>query len=124
MNVVAVKFKGYRCNTGTGLEYHYLTDLDLKVGDSVVVDSPTESYVVVIVTKLCGPLENTKASKWIVCKIDDRDYKKREEQRRKKSVIEAKLKVIEKQLESSLRFNYLAKASPEAAALLEELRNL
>ena len=124
MNIVAVKFKGYKTTQGVGQEYHYLTDLNLTIGDNVVVESPSEGYVVVIVTKICGPLEGTKATKWIVQKVDDTEYKRKEEARRRKSVIETKLRAIEKQLESTMKFEYLAKMSPEAARLLEELREI
>ena len=118
-NVVQVKFKGY-----VSSEYSYLTDLDLKVNDQVIVDSPRDGYVVVVVTKVSGPLEGTKATKWIVQKVDDTEYKRKEEARRKKAVIETKLRAIEKQLESTMKFEYLAKMSPEAARLLEELREI
>lgn len=124
INTVAVQFKGYRSSRGQGIEYHYLSDLDLKVGDNVIVESPSEGYVVVIVTKLCGPLESSKATKWIVQKVLDEEYKKREEVRRQKAVIEAKLKAIEKQYESSQKYAYLASFSPEAADLLKQLENI
>lgn len=118
-NVVQVKFKGY-----VSAEYSYLTDLDLKVNDQVIVDSPRDGYVVVVVTKVCGPLEGTKATKWIIQRVDDTEYKRKEEARRRKSVIETKLRAIEKQLESTMKFEYLAKMSPEAARLLEELKEI
>ncbi len=124
MNVVAVKFKGYKTKFGQGQDYHYLTNLDLKVDDSVIVDSPTEGYVVVVVSKICGPTETTKASKWVVQKVDDEDYKRREEIARKKAVIETKLRAIERQVESQTKFQYLASISPEAKRLLDELSSL
>ena len=124
VSTVAVKFKGYKSRHGQGPDYHYLSDLDLKVGDNVIVDSPTEGYVVVIVTKLCGSLETSKATKWIVQKVDDTEHKHREELRRQRAVIEAKLKAIEKQYESSQKYAYLAAISPEAASLIKELESI
>lgn len=117
-NIVKVKFQGYSVT-----DYHYLTDLDLKVKDKVVVLSPN-GLQVVEVTQICGPLTNHKATKWIVDKVDMEAYGKREEERRRRIVIETKLKAIEKNLESSMKYQWMAAMSPEAAELIQELKNL
>lgn len=121
-NVVAVKFKNYG-STYAGTQYHYLTDLDLKVGDEVIVDSPSQGLVVVQIASLLGAIEG-KATKWVIQKVDTETHKRREEAERQRKVIETKLRAIQKTFDETKKWEYLAEQSPEAAALLRELKGL
>lgn len=121
--IVAVRFKG-SSNIYCGSAYHYLTDLPLKVGDEVIVDSPSQGLVVVSVSALFVDHSSTKATKWVVQKVDRSEYDRREEERRRKIVIETKLKAIEKEVEASYKYKYLAAVSPEAAELIKELESI
>lgn len=122
-NTVSVQFKGAG-SVYSGSYYSYLTDLPLKPGDEVIVDSPSCGFVAVKVHAILGELNDGKATKWIVQKIDPTQYKARQEAERRKAVLVAKLKAIEKSVEETSRYHYLAAVSPEAAKLIEELKNL
>lgn len=121
--IVAVCFKGTGANYA-GSVYHYLTDLPLKKGDEVIVDTPSGGLTVVKVAAVLADNSVTKATKWVVQKVDRTEYDRREEERRRKIVIETKLKAIEKEVEASYKYKYLAAVSPEAAELIKELESI
>lgn len=77
MKTVDVQFKG--CNGGgVGKSYTYKTNLDLAVGDDVVVDAPSTGMTVVVVTAVHKtPRIDPQAAyeyKWIVTKVDKTAY--------------------------------------------------
>jgi hypothetical protein len=106
-------------------KYNYFTDdATIVIGDKVVVDSPYGGYVVVDVLDTRDKLYDDRASKWIVCKVDDRAYRARLEASKRRAAI---LKVLEnkaKRIEESQKFRYLASVDQDAAALLTELDEL
>lgn len=77
LKIVGVTFnrdRAYTGNSSSGKVYHYKTYLDLNVGDECVVDSP---YGTAIVTVVAINPENwfaTRATKWIVDRVDRRNY--------------------------------------------------
>jgi hypothetical protein len=106
-------------------KYNYFTDdATIVIGDKVVVDSPYGGYVVVDVLDTRDKLYDDRASKWVVCKVDDRAYRARLEASKRRAAI---LKVLEskaKRVEESQKFRYLASVDQDAAALLTELDEL
>lgn len=68
MKQVQVVFKRYGEYTGTSYSYH--TDIDLKAGDEVIVET-NDGFQVVMVT---GTLPCEKATAWVVQKIDKDDW--------------------------------------------------
>jgi len=123
MKTVLVRFNrsGPQYGVPKDYEYYIPDDLVLVEGDSVVVDSPIDGYTVtkVVSTKLQG-----KASKSIVCKVDDVAYKARIEADKERAAIFKELEKISKQVEESTKYQYLAKMSPAAAELLRKLESL
>lgn len=120
MKTVMVRFGNSSNAWGKSKDYEYYIPDDMKVseGDKVVVDFPYDGYMVVTVvsTKLEG-----KASKSVVCRIDDTDYKKRLEEEKSRAAILKELEKIEKKIKEESRFEYLRAISPEAERLLTQL---
>lgn len=123
MKIVSIHFDG---TTRFQKSYAYLTDIDdISVGDTVVVDSPHNGFACVKVVSIEETAEQIeKAYKWIVCKVDTTSYLERLEREERRKTVIAKLKKLEQHLVEEDRFAMLAKLSPEASALLEELKAL
>lgn len=126
--IVSVKFPhnnsyGRTVNSKT---YAYSTDVeDIEVGDTVVVESPSSGYTCVKVVGIDdSPVAVSKSTKWVVCKVDDTNYKDRLEREKQKGVLIAKLQKLQKEVMERNQFEELAKLDPEAAKLVEELKNL
>lgn len=126
LKIVSVKFPAVFSYSGSNNKtYVYMTDLDVDVGDTVVVDSPSAGFTCVKVTKIDeDAVAVSKATKWVVCKIDAEAYKARIEREKQKGVIIAKLQKLQKEILERDQFAQLAALSPEAAALVEELKGL
>ena len=122
MKTVSVKFSsGYQEKT-----YAYLTDIDdVSVGDTVVVESPHSGMTCVVVKGIDDSAEAiSKATKWVVCKVNDTAYRARIEAEREKAKILAKLQKIKAQVLEQNQFEELARLSPEAADLVKQLKTL
>jgi hypothetical protein len=119
-NIVAVKFKNY------DKTYSYFTDLELKVDDHVVVDSPSTGFEVVKVTEVQGMSTSllSKASKWIVQKLDIAGYEKKKEVQRLVQEVKNKLKQRKDEMEEMLLYQQLADKDPEIMKLMKELGKL
>lgn len=93
--IVAVTFddrSGYGGNSSPRKHYHYLTNLDLQVGDKCVVNSPYGGDTIVTVRSL-DPVNGIRhASKWIICKVDRSEYEARQQ-------AEAELAALQQQLQ-------------------------
>lgn len=82
MTIVKVRFKS---DYGQGLstkQYSYKFDgKKIEVGDEVVVESPHNGYVVVVVEEVefnqVKGIDDEMSLKWVVCKVTDRAYKAR-----------------------------------------------
>lgn len=120
-STVEVKFTNKPYDEKT---YHYLTDLVVNEGEKVVVDSPSDGYVTVKITKVYVGECSKRATKYVVCKIDDKEYLARIEKDKLKAKIVAKLEDKKKQIEEEAIWKYLADQDPEAAALFKELKSL
>ena len=123
MQIVLVKFsEGYSDKL-----YNYMYEgVALQSNDHVVVDSPYGGYKVAVVASVTDdPVANSKATKWIVCKVDDTEYKERAQRQARKLELEKALrKSMEKAL-SKMQFEQMAKyMSEEDQALFAEYQKL
>lgn len=122
MKTISVKFTdGYSDKV-----YAYLTeDESIKNDDAVVVDSPNGGYKVVRVVSVEETVESvTKASKWIVQRVDDTEYKERIAKEKRKAVLEVKLAKAVEEARKKVDYNELAKLNPEIAKMVEEMNSI
>ena len=82
--IVAVTFNDrsdyYTGRSGPGKHYHYLTDIDVQVGDTCVVDAPGGAALVTV--RSLEPVGGIrKATKWIVDRVDRSGFEARERAR-------------------------------------------
>ena len=126
MGVILVTFDGPK-DAGYGnnqtREYAYFCDYNVQIGDRVIVDSPYNGYVAVTVVKTAG-LEAIKATKEVVCTIDDRRYKERLACKARLAEISAEIERREAQRVQTERFAELRKTDAHAAKLLEEAEKI
>ena len=123
MKTVSVKFAlGY----GQAKSYAYLTDIeDIKAGDTVVVDSPNSGYTCVAVVGVDDSVDAiNKANKWIVSKVDVSGYEERLRKEQEKAKLVAKLQKLKSEILERNQFEELAKLSPDAAELVNQLKAL
>lgn len=122
INTVAVTFKG---GYVTNNLYHYLTDnLDIKVGDSVVVTSgPTNDLAVAIVEQVFKAIQSSRATKWVVQRVNVESY-----QLHLNDIQRAKelKKDLDKRLAAKVRENQysLLLDNPVEREMVEELKRL
>lgn len=120
--IVTVTFVG----SSIDKEYAYCTDiLDIKQGDCVVVDTQYGAKTA-NVSKVKGLSKQARslASKWVICRVDLEEFKKRLEKYELISEIEAE---IEEEMRSQARIDYYRRAaetSPRIAELLQSLETL
>lgn len=102
-------------------KYSYMTDLDLKVGDKVVVSVDGKFKVVEVVDI---DVTTNKATKWVVDKVDVDGYKNREKRRQEISRLERVLaqKVAAKKAE--LKVQEVLADDTEAMDMLKTLKEL
>lgn len=113
--VVSVVFDNY------SKSYDYNVDFEACVGDYVVVDSPMNGYVVVEVKSVKAI--SAAATEWVVCKVDDSEYKARIAKAKRAVEIKALLDKKLKEMEDVLKYEMLAK-DDFAASLIKELKTL
>lgn len=107
---------------GNETEYTYLTDFDLSPGDLVVV--PANSYyqvVKVVETRGLTPGQRSKATKWVVQRLDITAHEQRLEKQRIAQEIRNKLREKKSQIEEMMIYQQLAKSDLEVQKLLGEL---
>ena len=112
---------------GVSKEYAYKTDLDLEAGDIVVVKA-SELKLCTVVSIIEDILVNAqivnRATKWIVDKVDMSKHIARINRVERMDFIKNKLEEKKKAMEEIAIFEMLAKADPEAAKLLNEMKQL
>ena len=122
INTVAVKFKG---GYATNKLYHYLTnDLDIKVGDSVVVASGLfDDLAVAVVEQVFKAVQTPRATKWVVQRVNIEAH-----QQRLNDIQRAKelKKALDKRLAAKQRENQysLLLDNPVDREMVEELKQL
>ena len=110
--VVSVKFDGYAYKT-----YDFFTDLELKVGDVVVVDTQNGLQVAEVVDV---DVDSSKATKWVVDKVDMEAHKARIEREKRLKEITQKMEARRKKLEKFEVYRMLAEKDDEMAELLKQ----
>lgn len=121
--VIAVTFTTGNDKTS---QYHYqvLDNYLYEKGDYVVVDVRGELKVAKVQSEI-NPLDAIRPDlKPIVCKVHKGNFNKHQEAAKRRKAIQSKLKDIEAKVETEIKLEMLAKHSPEAASLLEELKEL
>lgn len=112
---------------------YFITDEQASVLDSrdkrtqamVVVEFPNAGMTLCYVAVLGEAGQHSeKATKWIVDVVDDRAYRKRKIDEKRRQEIIKELSVRQEKLEAAERFKKIAENDSEAAKLLEELKNL
>ena len=100
-------------------EYNYLTDLDLKQRDLVVVDT-VYGYKTATVCNLFG--EKTTTTKWVVCKVDIEAFAVKLEELKRKQFIMNQMTQRMESVNQIAQFELVAKSDPEMAKLLEAFK--
>ena len=120
--IIGAKFKDSYGNK----TYHYLTDIEgLQKGDYVVVDSPHRGYACVeVVSTEEDEIAVKHASKWVICKVDLEGYKARMEREKERKALIARLQKMQAEFLAENQFAMLAQTNPDAAALVEKLKEL
>lgn len=109
-------------DTFDGTLYSYLTDLDLAVNDTVVVDLPSMGLVT---AKVRGIQQyDDKAVKWIVDKVDTRAYEEREERRIKAEVLKREIDKKVRSMDEDLKLQMYADKDATFKAMLDEYNSL
>lgn len=123
MKTITVKFAGAYGSVKT---YVYQTDIEgIEVGDTVVVDAPSSGMTCVKVVSVEESADSvTRATKWIVAKVDVQSYKDRLEADKRRATIIAKLRKRQAMILENNMYAQLAEMDPEAKALVEELKSL
>jgi hypothetical protein len=119
MKYVRVKFdKG----TNTEKGYDYKTDLDLKVGDKVVVD--TQFGLSIATVHMSTSTKLDKATKFVVTKIDLDEHEERVEKAKKAEEVRELMEARLKEIEEIKKYEELAKDDPKMAELVKQLKEL
>lgn len=107
----------------SGQIYHYVVpdEIELKVGDIAIVDT---QYGPGLVKVHSLHSESAKATRYVIQKVDLSEHQERQERMRRRSVIQSKLRAIEKEVFDRQKYDMLRMYSPEAAELLRELETL
>ncbi len=87
LKCVQVRFKGNSFSSQKGVndnnlshkEYSYKTFLDLKIGDEVIVHSPSAGFVVVVVCGSDTSDLDSKRLKWVLQKVEVEEYEENQE---------------------------------------------
>ena len=119
---------------GIQKEYAYFIDssLELEKNDVVVVETINSGTPQLKIVKVVSVLENNlenahiinKANKYIVDKIDLTNHLNRKEKADRLKFIKKKLAEHKEKAEEVAIFEMMAKTNPEAAALLDEMKEL
>ena len=121
--VIAIRFRTNGC-LGEKV-YSYFTDLEVKVGDWVIVEVSKE-FKTAMVTDAEGlsKADIAKAHKWIVQKVEVAEYEKRAIKERKINELRNQLRARKEEAEEYLIYEHLAKTDPGIAGLLRRLQEL
>jgi len=105
-----------------GMLYSYLTDLDLEIGDLVVVEVPSKSLAVARVGEICQ--HDARATKWVVSKVDVDKYVQRVLNMRKAAELKKALDKKVKAMDEDLRMQMYADKDANFKVMLDEYKAL
>lgn len=119
MVYLAVKF------FNTLQSYTYMCDIDnVKVGDTVVVDSPNTGLTCAEVVRVDYTDPTNKATKYIVDIVDTTKYKAMVEADRRKKELMSKMKKLYKDNSEIAMFELMSQQNPEMSKLLKEYKSI
>ena len=113
-NAVTVRFIGQRDNNDT--EYHYLTDLNLKENDYVVVDT---KYGIKTAIVLNSSAEWRSAYQWVVCQIDIDAFQVKLKELKRKQFILDQMKKRLSEVDTITQYEKLAETDETMKTLLD-----
>lgn len=116
--------KGYNHNPLK--QYKYITDdITITKGDIVIVDSPDTRYTCVAVVDIHHyEVPASGKPKWVVAKLDISAHEARMEKLRKTEELQNRLQKAAEEHRKRINFEEMAKANPEIATLLAELKDI
>lgn len=120
MSVIKVKFDRSKHDHQASPEYAYFCDYEVEVGDRVIVDSPYNGYTAVTVSDTSAGLDSIKATKEVVCLIDDSRYNARKQAKARLAEIEAELSYRAERVANTKRLRRLFKGDDRAKSLLRQ----
>lgn len=114
---VSVKFVGQQNQSyNQDKEYAFLTDLDLEVGDLVVVDT-VNGYKTANITSKFG--NKHKSTRWVVCVVDTEKFAEKLKELKRKQFIMTQMKQRLEEVNIIDQFKQVAKSDPEMKRLLD-----
>ena len=115
--LITVEFNNY------SKTYVFATFIDVKIGDTVVVDT-CNGFQIATVTSLDGESPEGKTLKEVVDIVDVSAFKARKEKAKKLQKLKSKMDKRVKELQDVALYELLAKEDPELEKMLTELKNL
>jgi len=110
--IVAVQFPS------SSREYSFKTNLNLNVGDQVVVDTSNNGAAIAVVSSTDG--NYGKATRWVIQKIDMKEHRERIVKEAKLLALREKLEVRRSQIEDINVYEQYAKHDPKMFELWNE----
>lgn len=104
--------------------YAYKCKYEVAAGDHVVVDSPHDGYTCVKVKEVNKNSEDSKATKSVVCVVDDSDYLNTIKTEEEKKKIMSELKNLSDEVNKLNFYKVLAADNPKIKDLLTKLESL
>jgi hypothetical protein len=117
MSVIKVQFDDN--GRGDGRHYAYFCDYPVEVGDRVIVESPFNGYVVGT-----AGFDSIKATKEVVCLIDDKRYQARKAAKARMAELGAEIERRARERAIAKGLKKLLKGDKEGQKMLEELEDL
>ena len=118
--------KSQETQWGANTFYSYKASFPSVKGDYIIVDAPSSGYTVVKVvedSKVFNPLES-KALKWVVCKVDATEYVARKSKEKRIEEIKAQVVKMKSTLDLKELLSFYAKKDKSFGKLVEELESL
>ena len=117
--IVGVKFD----NSPYSKEYAFITYIDVKIGDLVVVDT-RNGFTLGTVTNLTGSIPCKQELKEVVDVVNVSEFNARKEKAEKLKKLKAKMDKRVKELQDIAVYEMLAEKDSELATMLAELKEL
>lgn len=108
-------------STCTPYDYYIPDHFGVETGNICVVDVSGVFKCVKVKSVHCGA---GKATKYLVDVVDLTQYNEHKEKVKRKAALLMQLAKLQKEIDETQRFAYLASVNPEARRLLEELQTI
>ena len=107
---------------GNSTEYHFISHIDVRKGDLVVVDTRNGFALAEVTTATAS--EVIKATKEVVNVVDMQAYNERCARKKRISELREKMDAKVHELQEIAVYEMLSKSDPELASMLDELKRL